>query len=162
MKAERRHFPGGFTLIELVVTLAILALLSTVALPMAELTVKRGKEQELQSALRQIRSAIDAYKLAYDEGHILAKVDATGYPPSLDVLVQGVNDVQSQAERRIYFLRHLPRNPFVSDPAIPAAETWGKRSYASSADDPQEGDDVYDIYVPSPGTGINGIPYREW
>ena len=162
MKAGHHLFPGGFTLIELVVTLAILAVLSTVALPMAELTVKRGKEQELHAALRQIRSAIDAYKLAYDEGHILTKADASGYPPSLDILVQGVNDTQSQADRRIYFLRRLPRNPFVRDASIPAAETWGKRSYASSADDPQEGDDVYDIYVPSPGTGINGIPYREW
>jgi len=136
--------------------------LSTVALPMAELTVQRGKEQQLQAALRQIRGAIDAYKQAYDEGHILKKVDESGYPPSLDILVQGVNDMQSQVERRIYFLRHLPRNPFVRDPNIPAAETWGKRSYASSADDPQEGDDVFDVYVPTQATGINGIPYREW
>jgi general secretion pathway protein G len=159
---SRHRTPGGFTLIELVVTLAILAVLSTVALPMAELTVKRGKEQELHAALRQIRSAIDAYKQAYDQGRIVQKVDETGYPPSLDILVQGVNDMQSQVDRKIYFLRRLPRNPFVRDPGIPAAETWGKRSYASSADDPQEGDDVYDVYVPSPETGINGIPYKEW
>ena len=162
MRTGIGHLPGGFTLIELVVTLAILAVLSTVALPMAELTVQRGKEQQLQAALRQIRGAIDAYKQAYDEGHILKKVDESGYPPSLDILVQGVNDMQSQVERRIYFLRHLPRNPFVRDPNIPAAETWGKRSYASSADDPQEGDDVFDVYVPTQATGINGIPYREW
>jgi general secretion pathway protein G len=152
----------GFTLIELVVTLAILALLSTIALPLAELTVQRGKEQELHAALRQIRSAIDAYKQAYDEGHIIQKVGESGYPPTLDILVQGVNDAQSQVDHKLYFLRRLPRDPFVRDSSIPAAETWGKRSYESSADDPQEGDDVYDVYAPEAGTGINGIPYREW
>ena len=154
--------PGGFTLIELVVTLAILAMLSTIALPMAELAVQRGKEQELHAALRQIRNAIDAYKQAYDEGHILKKVGESGYPPTLDILVQGVDDVLSQKEQKLFFLRHLPRDPFVRDSNIPAAETWGKRSYASSANEPQEGDDVFDVYVPVAGIGINGVPYKEW
>jgi general secretion pathway protein G len=162
MRSTGNHFSSGFTLIELVVTLAIVAMLSTIALPMAELTVQRGKEQELNTALRQIRSAIDAYKQAYDEGHIIKKVDESGYPPTLDILVKGVDDAQSQTERKLYFLRHLPRNPFVHDSNLSAAETWGKRCYASSADDPQEGDDVYDVYSPVPGTGINGIPYKEW
>ena len=153
---------SGFTLIELVVTVAILALLSTVALPMAELAVKRSKEQELHTALRQIRDAIDAYKQAYDEGRIIQKVDASGYPPTLEILVQGVDDAQSPIERKMYFLRRLPRDPFSRNNNLPAAETWGKRSYASSADDPQEGDDIFDVYSLSPGAGINGIPYREW
>lgn len=152
----------GFTLIELVVTLAILAMLSTIALPMAELTVQRGKEQELHAALRQIRNAIDAYKRAYDEGHMIKKVDETGYPPTLEVLVQGVNDAKSQADRKLYFLRRIPRNPFVRDSSVPAADTWGKRSYASAPGDPQEGDDVFDVYDAVPGMGINGIPYKEW
>jgi len=154
--------PGGFTLIELMVTLAILAMLSTIALPMAELAVQRGKEQELHAALRQIRDAIDAYKQAYDEGHIINKVGESGYPPTLDILVQGVNDAESPKEQKLFFLRHIPRDPFVHDDNIPAAETWGKRSYASSADDPQEGDDVFDVYAPVAATGINGVPYKEW
>ena len=154
--------PGGFTLIELVVTLAILAMLSTIALPMAELAVQRGKEQELHAALRQIRDAIDAYKQAYDEGHIINKVGESGYPPTLDILVQGVTDAESPKEQRLFFLRRIPRDPFVHDSDIPVAETWGKRSYASSADDPQEGEDVFDVFVPVAGTGINGVPYKEW
>ena len=153
---------GGFTLIELVVTLAILGMLSTVALPMAEVAVQRGKEQDLNAALRQIRDAIDAYKQAYDEGHIIKKVGDSGYPPTLEILVQGVNDALSQKDQKLYFMRRLPRNPFVSDSSIAAAGTWGKRSYASSADDPQEGDDVFDVYEQVPGKGLNGIPYREW
>jgi len=162
MTAIRNHLHGGFTLIELVVTLAILSMLSTVALPMAELTVQRGKEQELHAALRQIRDAIDAYKQAYDEGHITRKVGASGYPPTLDVLVQGVTDALSPKEQKLFFLRRLPRNPFVHDSNIPAAQTWGKRSYTSNADDPQEGDDVFDVYSAVPGIGINGVPYKEW
>lgn len=162
MTTFQHHRPGGFTLIELVITVAILALLSTVALPMTEVAVQRTKEQELHTALRQIRDAIDAYKLAYDEGKIIKKVDESGYPPTLDVLIDGVDDAQSPIERRIYFLRRLPRDPFVRDSTITAAETWGKRSYASSAEDPQEGADVYDIYSNAVGTGLNGIPYREW
>ena len=154
--------PGGFTLIELMVTLAILAMLSTIALPMAELAVQRGKEQELHAALRQIRDAIDAYKQAYDEGHIINKVGESGYPPTLDILVQGVNDAESPKEQKLFFLRRIPRDPFARDSNISAAETWGKRSYASSADDPQEGDDVFDVYAPVAATGINGVPYKEW
>ena len=73
-----------------------------------------------------------------------------------------MDDVLSQKEQKLFFLRHLPRDPFVRDSNIPAAETWGKRSYASSANEPQEGDDVFDVYVPVAGIGINGVPYKEW
>lgn len=162
MKQHLRIIPTGFTLIELVITVAILALLASVAIPMAEVAAQRSKEQDLHIALRVIREAIDAYKEASDEGRILKKVDESGYPPSLDVLAQGVSDATSPLERKIYFLRRLPRDPFAIDPTLPASETWGKRSYASSPDNPQDGNDVYDIFTLSHGVGLNGIAYSEW
>ena len=152
----------GFTLIELVITLVIVALLSTIALPVAELAVQRSREQELRSTLRQIRSAIDAYKQAWDEGRIAASIGKSGYPASLEVLVEGIDDVTAPEKHKIYFLRRIPRDPFATDPALTAAETWGKRSYASSADDPQEGEDVYDVYSTAPGKDLRGITYRNW
>jgi general secretion pathway protein G len=78
------------------------------------------------------------------------------------VLAEGVSDAKSPLERKIYFLRRLPRDPFSHDSTLSAAETWGKRSYASSAEDPQEGNDVFDVYTFAPGAGLNGIAYREW
>ncbi len=152
---------SGFTLIELVVSLAILALLATMAAPMGEVVVQRNKEQELRKSLRQIRDAIDAYKQAYDDGRILKKVEATGYPPSLEVLEEGVPDSKSPQEKMIYFLRKLPRDPFAS-PDLPAKDTWGLRSYASSASSPQKGDDVFDVYSLSEKKGLNGVLYRDW
>lgn len=153
----------GFTLIELLVTVAIVGILASIAFPMAELTVRRSKEQELRQALRELRSAIDAYKQAGDEGRIARKVDESGYPPTLETLVEGVPDVRSpDREVRIYFLRRLPRDPFARDPRAAPAQTWGKRSYASPPDDPREGRDVFDVHSLSPGIGLNGTAYREW
>jgi general secretion pathway protein G len=152
----------GFTLIELLVTVTIVAILSSVALPMAEMAVKRSKEQELRAALREIRTAIDAYKQAVDEGRITKTLTGTGYPETLDVLVEGAVDAKSPGRDKIYFLRRVPRDPFHTDPAASAAETWGKRAYASPPDDPREGEDVYDVYSLTEDTGINGIPYRQW
>ena len=153
---------GGFTLIELVVTIAILGLLATVAVPFAQLVQQRSKEAELRTSLRQIRTAIDAYKQAVVEKRIESPADATGYPPDLDVLWKGVADITKPDDSKLYFLRRLPRDPFYPDAAAESAETWGKRSYASPPDDPQEGDDVYDVYSLSDKTGLNGVPYREW
>ena len=155
-----RRFPG-FTLIELVITVAIVAILASAAMPLTQIVVQRGREQELRSALRQIREAIDAYKQAGDEGRMEKKADASGYPPALAVLVEGVEDVKKPDKPRIYFLRRLPRDPFAPD-EVKAEDTWGLRAYASPPDDPREGDDVFDVYSLTEGEGLNGVPYREW
>jgi general secretion pathway protein G len=152
----------GFTLIELVITVAIVALLASVALPVSELAVQRTKEQELRRTLRQIREAIDAYKQASDEGRIRKSVGDSGYPKKLEELAEGVEDQKSPKKEKIYFLRRIPRDPFNADSTLSAAATWGKRSYASPPDDPKEGEDVFDVFSLAQGKGINGQPYRDW
>jgi general secretion pathway protein G len=152
----------GFTLIELVITVAIVAVLASVALPLNELIVQRSKEQDLRRALREVREAIDAYKQAFDEGRIPKRVGDSGYPKRLGDLVAGVEDEKNPKKERIYFLRRLPRDPFAADPALGPAESWGKRSYLSPPDQPADGDDVFDVFSLSTATGINGRPYREW
>src|SRR6267154_2692858 len=152
----------GFTLIELVITVAIVALLASVALPVSELAVQRTKEQELRRTLRQVREAIDAYKQASDEGRIQKSVGDSGYPKKLEEHAEGVDDQKSPKKDKVYFLRRIPRDPFNADPTLSAAATWGKRSYASPPDDPSEGDDVFDVFSLAAGKGIDGRPYRDW
>jgi general secretion pathway protein G len=158
------HFPlaePGFTLIEMLVTVAIVAILASVAMPLSELSRQRAREQELRQDLREIRTAIDAYKQAVDEGHVMRSLDQSGYPPTLAVLAEGVNDARSPVTRKIYFLRRIPVDPF-SENAADAESSWGKRSYDSPPDAPHEGKDVFDVYSLSDRTGLNGVPYREW
>jgi general secretion pathway protein G len=153
----------GYTIIELVIAVGIVSLLASAVVPSAQLVYQRQRESELRASLRTIRGAIDAYKQASDNGRIKKKLDRTGYPPDLSSLVDGVDDAASAKEGvKIYFLRRLPRDPFWPDATTPAAETWGLRSYASPPEDPQPGDDVYDVYSRSSRTGLDGRPYRDW
>lgn len=166
MRARGRGFTPprrrGFTLIELVVTLLIVGLLASASVPLVELVVKRNQERELRAALREIRTAIDAYKRASDEGRILKLAQQSGYPPKLAALVEGVPDLRSPERRAIYFLRRLPRDPTFPDQASAAENTWGKRSYASPPSAPEEGEDVFDVYSRSEGSGLNGTAYKTW
>lgn len=152
----------GFTLIEMMVTLAIIGVLAALVVPVAQIGVQRSREQELRLALREIRQAIDAYKRASDEGRVPRDSHSNGYPASLQVLIEGVNDAKHPKRQKVRFLRRIPRDPMYPDAGIDPVLTWGLRSYASEASEPREGNDVYDIYSRSPQVGLNGIPYRSW
>lgn len=157
MKSRR-----GFTLIEMMVTLAIIGVLAALVVPVAQIGVQRAREQELRSALREIRQAIDAYKRASEEGRVPRDSNSNGYPASLQVLVDGVSDAKHPKRQKVRFLRRLPRDPLHPDASLDPAQTWGLRSYASEAGEPREGSDVYDVYSRSPQLGLNGVPYRVW
>ena len=128
---------SGFTLIELMIVVVIMAILASVAMPFRELMVKSEKEQVLRTGLRQIRGAIDAYKQAVDDGRI-KKIEAeSGYPDRLEDLFIGVTDIKDPENKYIFFLRRLPRDPMFQDLDVagvertPDVDTWGKRSYES-------------------------------
>ena len=129
------------------ITLAVLAVLAGVVVPVAQTALQRSKEQDLRLALRELRAAIDRYKKASDEGRIRKSLADTGYPKNLALLVEGEVDL---------------RDPMHLEATVPAAETWARRAYASEPDDPREGEDVYDVYSKSTGIGLNGVPYRQW
>ncbi len=155
----------GFTLIELIVTVTIVAVLASVAMPMLKMTVQRSKENELRANLRQIREAIDAYKKAADDGRIKKSIEDTGYPPNLEILVNGVVNEKDANKNKLKFLRRIPLDPMTP---VTNAESddlpnnWGLRSYGSDAADPVAGDDVFDVYSQSQQLGINGVPYSKW
>ena len=152
----------GFTFIELMITLAIMATLATVAVPMAQVALQRAKEQQLRSALIEIREAIDTYKRASDNGRIKLSLGASGYPKKLEELVEGVPDQRSPSKQNIYFLRRLPRDPFQPREEGSAADSWSKRAYTSPPDNPSEGEDVFDVASRLTKAGLNGVPLNQW
>jgi general secretion pathway protein G len=141
------------TLVELVVAIAIMAILATAVLPISRNVVKREREKELRAALWQMRDAIDRYKDVADRGLIQIKLDSNGYPPDLDELVKGV-DVNG---KKIRFLRHIPVDPMTN------SKEWGLRSMQDTPDsDSWGGQSVFDVYTKSPGTALDGTKYKDW
>ncbi|MDR1935077.1 MAG: type II secretion system GspH family protein [Candidatus Accumulibacter sp.] len=160
--AFRRRRTSGFTFVELMMTLAIMSVLALVTVPLAQLAVQRDKERELRAALADIREALDAYKRASEQGRIVTRLGESGYPPSLEVLVEGVEDQRSPVRKKLYFLRRIPRDPMVVGSETDPAASWGLRSYDSPPEEPVEGDDVFDVYSTSDRVGLNNVPYRDW
>lgn len=152
----------GFSFIELIASLAIMGVLLLVSVPVAQITMKRRQESEFRWALAEIRSGIDRYKRAADAGRIAVEMGASGYPPDLQVLVDGVEDIASPTRKRLYFLRRIPADPFYQGKVDDPSQTWGLRSYESPPDDPQEGKDVFDVYSRSNEQGLNEVPYAQW
>jgi general secretion pathway protein G len=150
---RKKDAQRGFTLIELIVATSILLILSTMALPMARVTIKREKEKELRAALWQLRDGIDRYNDAASQGKFQIKVGSEGYPPDLDTLVDGV-DVGG---KKLKFLRRIPTDPMTGN------TDWGLRSMQ---DDPNSdswgGDNVFDVYTKSEGTALDGTKYKDW
>lgn len=154
----------GFTIVELLVSLALLGLAAAAVLPLATVTAQRAKEAELRTALRTIRTAIDNYKAASDSGLIDKQPGASGYPASLDSLAQGVprSAAYGPDARPLVFLRRVPRDPFFSDPSVPASQTWDVRSYGAAPGDARVGADVFDVASRSHGTATDGTRLGEW
>lgn len=152
----------GFTLVEMLAVVTIVGLLAAAAQPLAVWVHKRQREAELRQALRTLRGGLDAYWQAARDGRIPLRAGDSGYPPDLDSLVRGVPDARDpQRQRRLYFLRRLPRDP-MADAGLPAAQTWGLRSYDSPPEAPSPGRDVFDVYSRSEGIAIDGSRYRDW
>ncbi|WP_263365889.1 type II secretion system protein [Edaphobacter bradus] len=144
---------SGLTLVELIITITIVAVLATAAIPIARFQVKREKERELRRDLWEMRSAIDKYKDAADKGGFQIKADSLGYPPDLETLVNGV-EVQG---KKVKFLRRIPTDPMTGN------TDWGLRS---NQDDPDSdsfgGQNVFDVHTKSTGTALDGTKYSTW
>ncbi|HEY8551471.1 MAG TPA: prepilin-type N-terminal cleavage/methylation domain-containing protein [Vicinamibacterales bacterium] len=150
----------GYTLIELLAVSVVLLVLASAAMPLAKVTVQRQREIELRRALREMRTAIDRFKDAADLQQIAAqdlKAGAEGYPPTLEVLVEGVRAAGDASGRKLKFLRRIPVDPMTN------STDWGLRSYQ---DDPDStswgGQNVFDVYTKSEGTALDGTKYRDW
>jgi general secretion pathway protein G len=154
--ARRRRSMAGFTLAELVMVAAVLAILATVTLPIAKFSAKRSKEADLRLALREMRMAIDEYKRYSEAGLIPVDIGTEGYPKKLDVLVEGV-PIVGQVDKKLKLLRRVPIDPMTGK------DEWGLRSYQDAFDATSwGGENVYDVYSLSKGSGLNGVAYRKW
>ncbi len=143
----------GFTLVEMIAAITILMILTGMAVPLARVTIKRERERELHRALWEMRDAIDRYKDAADRGAFQIKVESYGYPPDLQTLVDGV-DVNG---KKLRFLRHIPIDPMTGD------TDWGMRSMQDDpTSDSWDGNNVFDVYTKSTGTGLDGTKYKDW
>jgi len=156
----------GFTLIEMVVVLAIVAILAMAALPMQEMTVRRAQEMALREGLRSIRGALDEHRRAVEARRIAAGPDGSPWPATLQALVQGVPLVDELGQappggQQLYLLRKLPRDPF-ADPALAAADSWGQRASTSPPEVPAAGRDVFDVYSRTDGRALDGSRYADW
>jgi len=144
---------SGLTLVELIICVAIVAVLASAAIPIARFQVKRTKERELRRDLWEMRDAIDRYKDAADKGAMQIKADSLGYPPDLDTLVNGV-EIQ---DKKVKFLRRIPKDPMTGD------TDWGLRSNQDDADaDSFGGQNVFDVHSKSTGTALDGSKYNTW
>lgn len=161
---------GGFTLIELVVSLALVGVLALVAWPAAEVASQRSRELELRRSLREIREALDAWKAASEDGRIQTAADASGWPPSLQALVDGVPNARDAGRTRLVFLRTLPRDPFAPKD-VPAHQSWRLRSSDTKdigrRDDELEGSDrfvrdVFDVRSRSSRAALDGTRLSDW
>ncbi len=147
---------GGFTLLELIIACGILVVLSSMAVPLARVQIKRGKEAELRRDLIEMRTAIDRYKDCSDQNLIRVKADTEGYPPDLQTLVDGVQ-LAGAADRHIRFLRKIPVDPMTG------STDWGLRAVQDDADSGEwGGQDVFDVYTKSTGTALDGTKYSDW
>jgi general secretion pathway protein G len=165
-RVERRALRrGGFTLVELLVVLAILGVLAAAARPLVDLAAQRHKEAALRQALRDIRGAIDAYARAVERREVQRPADAPAglpvYPATLELLVQGVPTSAEPGAPRRYFLRRLPRDPF-ADPSLPAGATWALRASDSPPDTPAAGRDIFDVASRHEANALDGTRYAEW
>jgi general secretion pathway protein G len=150
---SRTNSQSGLTLVELIITVAIVAILASAAVPIARFQVKRQKEQELRRDLWEMRDAIDRYKDAADKGGMQTKVDSYNYPPDLQTLVDGV-EIQ---DKKVKFLRRIPLDPMTN------STEWGMRSNQDDADSTSfGGQNVFDVYTKSDGTALNGTKYNTW
>ena len=149
----RRHRERGLTLVELIVAIAILAILAGAAVPLARTTVRREKERELKRDLWEMRDAIDRYKDAADRGAFQIKVGTEGYPPDLETLVKGIDS----NGKKLRFLRRIPVDPMTGN------TEWGMRSMQDEPDsDSWGGQNVFDVFTKAQGTGLDGTKYSEW
>lgn len=157
---------AGFTLIEMVVVLAIVSILALSALPLQQMTQRRVQEQALREGLRQIRTALDEHRRQVEAKRIAPGPDGSPWPATLAVLVQGVVLLDDQGQPqdsgpRRYLLRKLPRDPF-ADPALSAADSWGQRASTSPPETPSAGADVFDVYSRAEGRSLDGTRLADW